>query len=156
MKSWKKVIAASLLALVIGGIAQAKTTESVPVGKGYDPYPGFIIADMSMENGVVSNDAAYSMRYFHNFGLIPVAYCSSVGSHFGTYYTFYVNPYNNCMIGGKMGLCPHLRIFESVQKPFAYTGSTIYSSDISTYAELHRRIIAIAKIEFEKYQQLVN
>lgn len=49
MKSWKKVIAASLLALVIGGIAQAKTTESVPVGKGYDPYPGFIIADMSME-----------------------------------------------------------------------------------------------------------
>lgn len=55
-----------------------------------------------------------------------------------------------------MGLCPHLRIFESVQKPFAYTGSTIYSSDISTYAELHRRIIAIAKIEFEKYQQLVN
>lgn len=101
MKSWKKVIAASLLALVIGGIAQAKTTESVPVGKGYDPYPGFIIADMSMENGVVSNDAAYSMRYFHNFGLIPVAYCSSAGSHFGTYYTFYVNPYNNCMIGGK-------------------------------------------------------
>lgn len=70
MKSWKKVIAASLLALVIGGIAQAKTTESVPVGKGYDPYPGFIIADMSMENGVVSNNAAYSMRYFHNFGLI--------------------------------------------------------------------------------------
>lgn len=42
--------------------------------------------------------------------LLSLLYCSSGGSHLGTYYTYYVNPTNNSLNVGRMGLCPHEQV----------------------------------------------
>lgn len=39
--------------------------------------------------------------------LLPLLYCSSGGSHLGTYY---VNPTNNSLNVGRMGLCPNEQV----------------------------------------------
>ena len=135
----------------------AKTSMSINKTEGYVPYNGWIVADMSINNSIVTQTGAYSMKIFRDFGLIPVAYCASGGSHLGTYYTFYVNPYNDCLIVGKTGLVAHEAVFFSSNlKPFSDTGNFIYYTDMSTYQDLHRKIINIAKEEFIKYQETVN
>lgn len=79
----KKIILTILLAMVLTGSCNARTEIEVPAEEGFDPYFGFIVADMTMEDGVVSDTAAYSMRVFKDFGLVPVAYCNSGGSTLG-------------------------------------------------------------------------
>ena len=84
-----------LLAIYITTFScQARTSELAGKREGYGPHNGWVVADMSMNDGVVSEVVAYSMRTFKDYGLVPVAYCSSGGSHLGTYYLFYVNPYH--------------------------------------------------------------
>lgn len=128
---------------------------SITKQEGYLPYNGWVTADMSVSNEIVTQDAAYSMRIFKDFGLIPVAYCASGGSRVGTYYTFYVNPYHNCLIIGKTGLVSHDAIFTSELNPFSLTGNFVYFTDLSSHQDLHRKIIQIAKEEFVKYQDTV-
>ena len=99
----KKLVLALLAISTIAFSCQARTSELVGKGEGYGPYNGWVVADMSMNDGVVSEVAAYSMRTFKDYGLVPVAYCASGGSHLGTYYLFYVNPYHDAVIiGGKL------------------------------------------------------
>jgi hypothetical protein len=155
----KLLIVFPLIYVIFSGftsISFAKTTMSISTNEGYAPYNGWITADMSISNKIVTKNAAYSMKIFRDFGLIPVAYCSSGGSHLGTYYTFYVNPYNDCLIVGKTGLAAHSAIFDGALKPFSLTGNFIYYTDLSSHQDLHRKIIKIAKEEFIKYQDLIK
>ena len=63
-----------LLAICITTFScQARTSELVGKGEGYGPYNGWVVADMSMNDGVVSEVAAYSMHTFKDYGLVPVA-----------------------------------------------------------------------------------
>lgn len=150
----KRLFLAGVLAFVLCNGVYARTTESVPADMGYDPYSGFITADMIMENGVISNMAAYSTQFFHDFGLVPVVYCSSAGSRFGTYYIFYVNPYHDCLIVGKTGFASHGHVFETQLKPFALTGESKYAINFDKYRELYTKIIRVAKKEFYKYKNV--
>lgn len=150
----KRLFLAGVLAFVLCNGVYARTTESVPADMGYDPYSGFITADMIMENGVISNTAAYSTQFFHDFGLVPVVYCSSAGSRFGTYYIFYVNPYQDCLIVGKTGFASHGHVFETQLKPFALTGKSKYAINFDKYRELYTKIIRVAKKEFYKYKNV--
>lgn len=153
-KNMKRLFLAGVLAFVLCNGVYARTTESVPADMGYDPYSGFITADMIMENGVISNMAAYSTQFFHDFGLVPVVYCSSAGSRFGTYYIFYVNPYHDCLIVGKTGFASHGHVFETQLKPFALTGESKYAINFDKYRELYTKIIRVAKKEFYKYKNV--
>ena len=146
-----------LLLLCICNISYAKTTTTINKNEGYFPYNGWIIADMSFNNNVITPDASYSMKIYNDFGLIPVGYCASGGSRLGTYVIFFVNPYNDCLIVGKVGSASHSSIFTSTDlKPFELTGSFVYYTDISTYQDFHRKIINTAKEEFANYQNLIK
>ncbi|MDN0045437.1 hypothetical protein QVN49_00240 [Megasphaera hexanoica] len=139
--------------LMVSGICFARTSVTINKNEGYSPYNGWVMADMILENGLVSKNAAYSMRVFKDFGLIPVAYCSSGGSHLGSYVIFYVNPYNNCLIVGKGGMASHGDIYSSDLNPFKYTGNFVYGTDLVEYKDLYRKVIDTAKQEFYKYQK---
>lgn len=153
----KELLLAALLALSLTGACYAKTSESVSPDEGLKPHNGWIEADMSMENGVVSQTASYSMRTFRDYGLVPVLYCSSGGSHLGTYYIFYVNPYHDCLIVGETGLAPHGWVFQSTDlKPFEMTGNFIHYTDLEPHQDLYRKIIRVAKEEFAKYQEMAE
>lgn len=52
-ENMKRLFLAGVLAFVLCNGVYARTTESVPADMGYDPYSGFITADMIMENGVI-------------------------------------------------------------------------------------------------------
>ena len=65
----KKLLFALLAISTIAFSCQARTSELVGKGEGYGPYNGWVIADMSMNDGVVSEVAAYSMRTFKDYGL---------------------------------------------------------------------------------------
>ena len=134
----KKLLLALLAISTIAFSCHARTSEIVGKGEGYGPYNGWVVADMSMNDGVVSEIAAYSMRTFKDYGLVPVAYCSSGGSHLGTYYLFYVNP------------------FAAKSKPFDKTGEFIRYTDMQVNQDLYRKIINVAKAEFDKYQQMAK
>lgn len=148
-----------LLLLLVGTLSfngQARTSEIVHSGDGIGPYNGWIVADMSMESGVVSSIASYSMRTYKDYGLIPVAYCSSGGSHLGSYYTYYVNPYNDCLIIGRSGMTSHSTIYDDNLKSYSETGKFIRYTDIGEHQDLYRRIIDIGKAEFIKYQNMIK
>ena len=150
-----------LLALLVISItafgSQARTSELVGKGEGYDPYNGWVVADMSMNDGVVSEVAAYSMRTFKDYGLVPVAYCASGGSHLGTYYLFYVNPYHDAVIiGREAGVASHVNPFVTASKPFDKTGEFIRYTDMGVNQDLYRKIINVAKAEFNQYQQALK
>ena len=147
-----------LLAICIATFScQARTSELVGKGEGYGPYNGWVVADMSMNDGVVSEVAAYSMHTFKDYGLVPVAYCSSGGSHLGTYYLFYVNPYHDSLIiGREAGVASHVNPFVAESKPFDKTGEFIRYTDMQSNQDLYRKIIDVAKTEFSKYQQMTK
>ena len=44
----KKIILTILLAMVLTGSCNARTEIEVPAEEGFDPYFGFIVADMTM------------------------------------------------------------------------------------------------------------
>ena len=150
-----------LLALLVISItafgSQARTSELVGKGEGYGSYNGWVVADMSMNDGVVSEVAAYSMRTFKDYGLVPVAYCASGGSHLGTYFMFYVNPYHDAVIiGREADLASHVNPFAAKSKPFDKTGEFIRYTDMQVNQDLYRKIINVAKAEFDKYQQALK
>lgn len=153
----KKIILTILLAMVLTGSCSARTEIEVPAEEGFDPYFGFIVADMTMEDGVVSDTAAYSMRVFKDFGLVPVAYCNSGGSTLGDYYTFYVNPYHDCLIIGRQGTAVHGSVFGVADlQPFDLTGQFIYYTDKCSHQDLYRKVIKAGKEEFFKYQEMMK
>lgn len=153
----KKLVLALLAISTIAFSCQARTSELVGKGEGYGPYNGWVVADMSMNNGVVSEVAAYSMRTFKDYGLVPVAYCASGGSHLGTYYLFYVNPYHDAVIiGWEAGVASHVNPFAAKSKPFDKTGEFIHYTDMQVNQDLYRKIINVAKAEFNKYQQITK
>lgn len=152
----KKLLLTALLALSLTGGCYARTTESVSAEEGLDPYHGFVVADMSMEDGVVSQTASYSMKIYRDYGLVPVAYCSSGGSRLGTYYTFFVNPYHDSLIVGNKGFAPHSAVFQSKDLvPFELSGKMISATDMLPHQDLYRKIIRVAKAEFEKYPAML-
>lgn len=153
----RKFILVLLAVCIITFSCQARTSEIVSKGAGYGPYNGWVVADMSMNDGVVSEVAAYSMRIFKDSGLIPVAYCASGGSHLGTYYLFYVNPYHDTLIiGREAGVASHVNPFASESKPFDKTGEFVRYTDMRVNQDLYRKIINVAKAEFNKYQQMTK
>ena len=153
----KKLVLALLAISTIAFSCQARTSELVGKGEGYGPYNGWVVADMSMNDGVVSEVAAYSMRTFKDYGLVPVAYCASGGSHLGTYYLFYVNPYHDAVIiGWEAGVASHVNPFAAKSKPFDKTGEFIHYTDMQVKQDLYRKIINVAKAEFNKYQQITK
>ena len=153
----KKLVLALLAISTIAFSCQARTSELVGKGEGYGPYNGWVVADMSMNDGVVSEVAAYSMRTFKDYGLVPVAYCASGGSHLGTYYLFYVNPYHDAVIiGWEAGVASHVNPFAAKSKPFDKTGEFIHYTDMQVSQDLYRKIINVAKAEFNKYQQITK
>ena len=153
----KKLLLALLAISTIAFSCQARTSELVGKGEGYGPYNGWIVADMSINDGVVSEVAAYSMRTFKDYGLVPVAYCASGGSHLGTYYLFYVNPYHDAVIiGWEAGVASHVNPFAAKSKPFDKTGEFIRYTDMQVNQDLYRKIINVAKAEFNKYQQMTK
>lgn len=153
----KKLVLALLAISTIAFSCQARTSELVGKGEGYGPYNGWVVADMSMNDGVVSEVAAYSMRTFKDYGLVPVAYCASGGSHLGTYYLFYVNPYHDAVIiGWEAGVASHVNPFAAKSKPFDKTGEFIHYTDMQVNQDLYRKIINVAKAEFNKYQQMTK
>ena len=153
----KKLVLALLAISTIAFSCQARTSELVGKGEGYGPYNGWVVADMSMNDGVVSEVAAYSMRTFKDYGLVPVAYCASGGSHLGTYYLFYVNPYHDAVIiGWEAGVASHVNPFAAKSKPFDKTGEFIRYTDMQVNQDLYRKIINVAKAEFNKYQQMTK
>ena len=153
----KKLLLALLAISTIAFSCQARTSELVGKGEGYGPYNGWIVADMSINDGVVSEVAAYSMRTFKDYGLVPVAYCASGGSHLGTYYLFYVNPYHDAVIiGWEAGVASHVNPFAAKSKPFDKTGEFIHYTDMQVNQDLYRKIINVAKAEFNKYQQMTK
>lgn len=153
----RKFLLALLVISIIAFSCQARTSELVGKGEGYGPYNGWVVADMSMNDGVVSEVASYSMRTFKDYGLVPVAYCASGGSHLGTYYTFYVNPYHDSLIiGREAGVASHVNPFAAVSKPFDKTGEFIRYTDMQDNQDLYRKIINVAKVEFNQYQQMTK
>ena len=153
----KKLLLALLAVSTIAFSCQARTSELVGKGEGYGPYNGWVVADMSMNNGVVSEVAAYSMRTFKDYGLVPVAYCASGGSHLGTYYLFYVNPYHDTLIIGRAaGVASHVNPFAAKSKPIDKTGEFIRYTDMQANQDLYRKIINVAKAEFNQYQQMAK
>lgn len=152
----KKTLLLLFLAGTLSFNCHARTSEIVDSGDGIGPYNGWIVADMSMESGVVSSIASYSMRTYKDYGLIPVAYCSSGGSHLGSYYTYYVNPYNDCLIIGRSGMTSHSTIYDDNLKSYSETGKFIRYTDIGEHQDLYRRIIDIGKAEFIKYQNMLK
>ena len=153
----QKLVLALLAISTIAFSCQARTSELVGKGEGYGPYNGWVVADMSMNDGVVSEVAAYSMRTFKDYGLVPVAYCASGGSHLGTYYLFYVNPYHDAVIiGWEAGVASHVNPFAAKSKPFDKTGEFIHYTDMQVNQDLYRKIINVAKAEFNKYQQITK
>lgn len=153
----RKFLLALLVISIIAFSCQARTSELVGKGEGYGPYNGWVVADMSMNDGVVSEVAAYSMRTFKDYGLVPVAYCASGGSHLGTYYTFYVNPYHDSLIiGREAGVASHVNPFAAVSKSFDKTGEFIRYTDMQDNQDLYRKIINVAKVEFNQYQQMTK
>lgn len=153
----KKLLLALLAISTIVFSCHARTSEIVGKGEGYGPYNGWVVADMSMNDGVVSEVAAYSMRTFKDYGLVPVAYCSSGGSHLGTYYLFYVNPYHDSLIiGREAGVASHTNPFAAKSKPFDKTGEFIRYTDMQVNQDLYRKIINVAKAEFNQYQQALK
>ncbi|MDU6959191.1 MAG: hypothetical protein E6359_00935 [Veillonella dispar] len=153
----KKLLLALLAISTIAFSCQARTSELVGKGEGYGPYNGWIVADMSINDGVVSEVAAYSMRTFKDYGLVPVAYCASGGSHLGTYYLFYVNPYHDAVIiGREAGVASHVNPFAAKSKSFDKTGEFIRYTDMQVNQDLYRKIINVAKAEFNKYQQMTK
>lgn len=147
-----------LCALFFSFNYSCEAVESMPISQyeGYEQYSGWISADMSINNGTITKDAAYSMNLFKSFGLVPVVYCSSGGSHMGTYYTFFVNPYNNCLIIGKVGNAFHSDVFSADLQPFELTCEFVYYTDMKPKQDFYRKIIDVAKKEFQNYQQLVK
>ncbi|WP_346660613.1 hypothetical protein [uncultured Veillonella sp.] len=109
-----------------------------------------------MENVVVSSVASYSMRTFKDYGLVPVQYCSSGGSHLGSYYTYYVNPYNDCLIIGRAGMTSHSIIYDDNLKSYSETSKFVRYTDMGEHQDLYRRIINIGKKEFAKYQNMLK
>ena len=153
----KKLLLALLAISTIAFSCQARTSEIVGKGEGYGPYNGWVVADMSINDGIVSEVAAYSMRTFKDYGLVPVAYCASGGSHLGTYYMFYVNPYTDSFIVGREdGVASHVNQFAEKSKPFDKTGEFIRYTDMEVNQDLYRKIINVAKAEFDKYQQMLK
>lgn len=153
----KKLLLALLAISTIAFNCHARTSEIVGKGEGYGPYNGWVVADMSMNDGVVSEVAAYSIRTFKDYGLVPVAYCASGGSHLGTYYLFYVNPYHDTVIiGREAGVAAHVNPFAAKSKPFDKTGEFIRYTDMQVNQDLYREIINVAKAEFNKYQQMTK
>ena len=112
---------------------------------------------MSINDGDVSEVASYSMRIFKDYGLVPVAYCASGGSHLGTYYTFYVNPYHDSLIiGREAGVASHVNPFAAESKSFSKSGVFVRYTDMQANQDLYRKIINVAKAEFIKYQQMMK
>lgn len=130
----------------------AKTSEPVDyIGK--QKINGWVVCDMTVNDGVVSRNAVYSMQLFNDFGLVPVALCLSGGSRMGTYHTFFVNPYNNCLIIGRKTLAFHDDIFYNDSESTSLSGLMVYYTDMRKGQELYRKIIDVAKEEFAKYQK---
>lgn len=148
----KKTLLLLLLLGLLGSACQAKTIEQVQAGHGIGDYSGWIVADMIENQNGISNQASYSITIYKKYNLIPVAYCSSGGSRLGTYYTYYVNPTNNSLIVGRMGLCPHEQVFNSKLKAYSDSGLLVEYTDLGPNQELYRKIIAIGNTELEKYK----
>lgn len=148
----KKTLLLILLIGLLGSACQAKTTEQVEAGHGIGESSGWIVADMIENQNGISNQASYSINIYKKYNLIPVAYCSSGGSHLGTYYTYYVNPNNNSLIVGRTGLCPHEQVFNSKLKAYSESGLIVENTHLGPNQELYRKIIAIGKTEVEKYK----
>lgn len=153
----KKLLFVLLAISTIVFSCQARTSELVGKGAGYGSYNGWVVADMSINDGVVSEVAAYSMRTFKDNGLVPVAYCASGGSHLGTYYLFYINPYHDTLIVGReAGVASHVNPFVAESKPFDKTGEFIRYTDMQSNQDLYRKIIDVDKTEFNQYQQALK
>lgn len=152
----RKILLLILLIGLLGSACQAKTIEQVQAGHGIGNYSGWIVADMTENQNGKSNQVNYSINIYKKYNLIPVAYCSSGGSHLGTYYTYYVNPTNNSLIVGRMGLCPHGQVFNSTLKAYSESGLIVEYTDLGPNQELYRKIIAIGKTEVEKYKKSIS
>ena len=157
----KKVLCSFLLAVVLLGISmdntEARSSASVVANEGFSAYGGWVVADMTIENGTVTPDASYSMRLYKTIGLVPVAYCASGGSHMGTYYVFFVNPHTGYLMIDRTGLASHGRVFSSSDlKSFAKTDHIVNVTDMSPQQELYRKAIQVAKAEFAKYEAMTK
>lgn len=157
----KKVLCSFLLAVVLLGISmdntEARSSASVVANEGFSAYGGWVVADMTIENGTVTPDASYSMRLYKTMGLVPVAYCASGGSHMGTYYLFFVNPHTGYLMIDRTGLASHGRVFSSSDlKSFAKTDHIVNVTDMSPQQELYRKAIQVAKAEFAKYEAMTK
>lgn len=157
----KKVLCSFLLAVVLLGISmdntEARSSASVVANEGFSAYGGWVVADMTIENGTVTPDASYSMRLYKTMGLVPVAYCASGGSHMGTYYVFFVNPHTGYLMIDRTGLASHGRVFSSSDlKSFAKTDHIVNVTDMSPQQELYRKAIQVAKAEFAKYEAMTK
>ena len=146
----KKIIIFSLICLYTS-IASA-ASENIDREDGYGKSNGWVTANMSMIDGKLSMDAAYSINMFHDFGLVPVAYCASGGSHLGEHYIFFVNPYHDCLIIGRIGGSVYGNVFEHQGPAFEHTGKIIYYSDVWPHQNLYRAAIRVAKAAYAEYQ----
>lgn len=157
----QKVLCSFLLALVLLGISmdntEARSNASVAANEGFSAYGGWVVADMTIENGTVTSDALYSMNLYKTMGLVPVAYCASGGSHMGSYYVFFINPHTGYLIIDRTGPAFHSRVFSSPDlKSFDKTGHIVNVTDMSPKQELYRKAIQVAKAEFARYEAMTK
>ena len=79
------------------------------------------------------------------------------GSHMGTYYVFFVNPYTGYLMIDRTGFVSHGRMFSSSDlKSFSKTGYIVNVTDMSSQQELYRKAIQVAKAEFAKYEAMIK
>lgn len=152
----KKFLLFFISAMMFVNICTARVSDTINPNEGYSKYSGWIYADMTFNKGIISEDAAYSMRIYRDFGLIPVAYCAGSGNNIGTYTIFYVNPYHNCLIVGKTGVASHGYVYSTKLNAFEHTGDMIYYTDMGPYQDMYRKAINVAKKEFANYQAMSN
>ena len=147
----KKILILCFVMLLSASVASA-AWEEVKSEEGYNSHNGWVTANMTIGEGKISMDTAYSINFFKDFGLIPVAYCESGGTHLGVHYVFYVNPYHDCLIIGRMGGASYGHVFENLGPAVEDTGKIIYYYDVWPHQDIYRKAIRVAKAAFAEYQ----
>lgn len=152
----RKFLLFFVITIFFANTCMARVSDKINANEGYSEYSGWIYADMSFNNGIISEDASYSMRIYRDFGLVPVAYCAGAGNHIGSYTIFYVNPYHNCLIVGKAGMASHGYVYSTKLNSFKHTGDIVYYTDMGPYQDMYRKVINVAKKEFANYNAMIN
>ena len=66
----KKLLLFFVTMMIFANICMARVSDTINPHEGYSQYSGWIYADMTFNNGIISEDASYSMRIYRDFGLV--------------------------------------------------------------------------------------